>query len=91
MITEYELLSGTKSKHLLDDTIKILGILKILDFTSTEARRAAEIYKILKRKNAIISSADIFIAATAINYELPLATLNLKHFNRIQGLKLHPI
>ncbi len=91
VVTEYELLSGARSRELLQDTINILDLLTILNFTSLEARRVAEIYRTLRRKNANIGAADIFIAATAINYDLPLATLNTKHFNRINDLKLYPI
>ncbi|MDQ7064921.1 MAG: type II toxin-antitoxin system VapC family toxin [candidate division KSB1 bacterium] len=91
VVTEYELLGGATSKELLNDTLKILDLLTVVNFTSLEARRAAEIYRTLRRKNANIGAADIFIAATAINYDLPLATLNTRHFNRIKSLKLYPL
>lgn len=32
--------------------------------------------------------ADLFIAATAVHYKLPLATLNVKHFERVEELQL---
>jgi tRNA(fMet)-specific endonuclease VapC len=32
--------------------------------------------------------ADLFIAATAMQYSLPLATLNVKHFERIEELQM---
>ena len=35
-----------------------------------------------------IGIVDSIIAATAIAHKLPLATLNLKHFKLIKGLKL---
>ncbi len=44
--------------------------------------------KLLKRTRNLIESADLFIAATAINNNLPLATLNYKHFDRITNLNL---
>lgn len=42
----------------------------------------------LKRKRKQIDIADLFIAATAINFNLPIATLNRKHFERIEILNI---
>lgn len=42
----------------------------------------------LKKKRKQIDLADLFIAATAVAYSLPLATLNKKHFDRIDTLQL---
>ena len=42
----------------------------------------------LKRKSCLIEMEDIMIAATAIAHGLPLATLNRKHFELIEGLIL---
>lgn len=36
----------------------------------------------------MIEFRDIFIAATCIVNELPIATLNKKHFKHIEGLKI---
>jgi len=52
------------------------------------ANEAARIVKQLKSKNQIIEIPDILIGATAIANELPLATLNKKHFERIENLIL---
>jgi predicted nucleic acid-binding protein len=49
---------------------------------------AIEIYQELLSKNKIIDLADILIGATAITHEIPLATLNVKHFERIEQLKI---
>lgn len=43
--------------------------------------------KTLKDKGTPISENDIWIAATCIVYEIPLAT-NDKHFSNIEGLIL---
>lgn len=42
----------------------------------------------LKKKRKQIDLADLFIAATAVAYNLPLVTLNKKHFDRIDTLQL---
>lgn len=39
-------------------------------------------------QNLAIGIGDIFIAATAIHHNLPLLTLNVKHFQRVMGLNL---
>jgi tRNA(fMet)-specific endonuclease VapC len=37
----------------------------------------------------MIPDMDIFIAATALHYELTVLTYNTKHFERIPHLKLY--
>ncbi|TDE12778.1 hypothetical protein E0F88_20745 [Dyadobacter psychrotolerans] len=51
-------------------------------------RVAVEINNRLKRDRRQIGIADLFIAATAIAHDLPIATLNTKHFNRIGELQI---
>ncbi len=36
----------------------------------------------------VIEMRDIFIGATAVVYDMPLATLNKEHFERIEKLQL---
>jgi tRNA(fMet)-specific endonuclease VapC len=43
----------------------------------------------LRRNGNIIGDADLFIAATAIHHDLILVTRNVRHFQRVPGLKLH--
>jgi tRNA(fMet)-specific endonuclease VapC len=38
--------------------------------------------------NQLLEIRDILIAATALAYDLPLMTLNTRHFDRIEGLQL---
>ncbi len=61
---------------------------KILDFDDNCAKAAADIVKQLKSTNQMIEIADILIGATAIAYNLPLATLNKNHFIRIENIQL---
>ena len=62
--------------------------LSILPFTDAVSIQAAQIYHRLRLSNQMIEFRDIFIAATCIVNELPIATLNKKHFKRIEGLKI---
>jgi len=36
----------------------------------------------------MIDLADILIGATAVTHNIPIATLNVKHFERIKDLKI---
>lgn len=36
----------------------------------------------------ILLDSSILIGSTALTYDIPIATLNDKHFNRINGLKI---
>jgi len=40
----------------------------------------------LRQQNKMIEFRDIFIAATCLVNDLPVKTLNLKHFERIDGI-----
>jgi predicted nucleic acid-binding protein len=88
VITEFEFSIGsTPSNHQF--TEELLTRLPALPFDSACVKSASQIYRDLKMKNQLISLPDIFIAATAITYDLQLSTLNRKHFERVETLKLH--
>ncbi len=87
-VTEFELYSGIKHDEDVARMDKLLSFVEILDFDSYQAQKAAEIFRALKRQNKLIEYRDIFIAASALSANLPLATLNHKHFKRIEGLTL---
>ncbi len=86
-ITHYEIYSGATSaqltfwKNVLDKT-------EVIPFDEKVAQVSVEINNELKNKRKQIDKADLFIAATAISKNLPFATLNRKHFDRIDGLNV---
>jgi tRNA(fMet)-specific endonuclease VapC len=84
-ITEYEIRSGINIEQ---ETFwqELLGQLEVLLFESQAVLAATKINNELKRKRKQIAIPDLFIAATAIANKLPLATLNRKHFERIDNL-----
>lgn len=51
---------------------------------------ASRVVRALGLQGKTIGAADSIIAATALNYGLPLVTLNTKHFERVPGLELRP-
>jgi predicted nucleic acid-binding protein len=86
-ITEFEIYTGTTSTQ-VDFWNDFLEKTNILAFDQTVAKIAVDLNKGLKRKRKLIDLADLFIAATAISNNLPFATLNKKHFDRIDGLTI---
>jgi len=86
-VTEYEIYTGASGdqeefwKSFLKKTI-------VLSFDKKVAEIAVKINRELKRKRKLIDIADLFIGATALAHSIPIATLNEKHFNRIENLAL---
>jgi tRNA(fMet)-specific endonuclease VapC len=89
-ITEFEFLIGASPRS-IQFTADLLAMLPVLPFDTSCVKTASAIYHNLKAKNQIISLPDIFIAATAITFDLQLLTLNQKHFDRIKQIKLVPL
>ena len=87
VITKYELYSGaTQSQIAFWDSI--LASISIISFDESCVDTAVQINAVLKQKRKQIDLADLFIAATAMASNLPIATLNKKHFDRIDGLSI---
>ena len=87
-VTLYELLMGANNPEKLNDISILTDDIPVLSFNETVARKAGEIYHTLRQSNKIIEFRDIFIAATAIANNLPVKTLNTKHFSRIPNIRL---
>ena len=87
-VTVYELYMGATTKDKETDVMNITENFTVLPFTDAVAQKAAELYHKLRLSNQMIEFRDIFIAATCIVHELPIVTLNKKHFKRIEGLKI---
>ena len=87
-ITIYELFAGALDETKRKDINDFLILAEILPFTRETAECAGDIYLTLRNQNELIDARDIFIAATALIHQLPLMTLNVKHFNRIDELRI---
>jgi tRNA(fMet)-specific endonuclease VapC len=83
-VTKFELDIGASQKSAFLEAIYTKMDILELNVACTDL--AAEFYRDLKTKNQLIALPDLLIAATAVAYQLPLATLNIKHFQRIQRL-----
>jgi predicted nucleic acid-binding protein len=85
-ITCYEIFVGETKENVFWNSL--LSSIDILYFDLQCANKAADVMKSLKRRNQIIDTPDLFIAATALSHNLSIATLNKKHFERIEGLDI---
>ena len=86
VITVYEVLYGARrAKRNLDEDA-LLSALRVLSLTNESARRAANIHADMTRTNMQIGVNDILIAAICIEHDMPLVTLNEKHFERVPEL-----
>jgi len=86
-VTEYEIYCGSNADQDLywdEFFTKIIS----LPFDSEVNRVTIGIERDLRRKNRLIDKPDLMIAGTAMANKLQLATLNLKHFERVDGLEL---
>ncbi len=88
VMTTYELLFGVAraSRQIGEETL--LGVMQCLPLDDRAARRAAQLHDELIRHNEDIGIKDVFIAAICLEHDLPLLTLNARHFRRVPGLKV---
>jgi tRNA(fMet)-specific endonuclease VapC len=86
-ITHYEIYTGATTDQIPFWT-NVLNNINVIAFDKNAAQTAVDTNKLLKNKRMQIAMADLFIAATAISNQLPLATLNRKHFDRVEGLSI---
>jgi tRNA(fMet)-specific endonuclease VapC len=86
-VTKYEIYSGATPTQLAFWDSVLLKIM-VIQFDENTVDVAVNINNDLRRKRKQIDIADLFIAATALLHNIPFATLNKKHFDRIEKLKL---
>ena len=83
--TVFEVLAGCSGerKKQLPVARELFRVCEVLDFTRADAERAAELFLKSKRKKE--KMLDFFIAATAENNGLELATRNTRDFRNIEA------
>jgi len=87
-ITKFEVLRGaTKAQQFFWETV--FGRIDVLPFDDESANIATEIFRKLKSQNKLIGIPDLLIASVAIQHQLPLATLNIREFEKVNDLKLY--
>lgn len=91
IITRYEILRGLKAKRAEQQQVafdRLCAASLVLALTDQVVVKAAAIYGDLYRRGALISDADMLIAATALTQDLVLCTNNVRHFERVEGLDI---
>jgi predicted nucleic acid-binding protein len=66
----------------------ILAQVETIDFDLALARHHVGIWAALEAAGKVIGPYDLLIAATAVHYGHPLATLNINEFRQVPGLQL---
>jgi tRNA(fMet)-specific endonuclease VapC len=61
---------------------------QVLPVTATTATTAARVWSDLARAGTMIGAVDLLIAAAALERDWALATLDVRHFDRVPGLRV---
>ena len=79
-----------KEEYFIKEMNKISRLLEDIDVhpLAADGKDYAEIKHLLKEQGNMIDDFDIVIAGQAISEGLIVVTYNIKHFNRISGLKV---
>jgi tRNA(fMet)-specific endonuclease VapC len=86
-ITEFEIFVGSRPDQ--DDYWdRLFSSMEKISFNSQSNKFAIQIDRELKKISKQIEIPDLMIAACAMANNAMIATLNVKHFSRIEGLKL---
>ena len=70
---------------------KVIELFPIYNFEISTARIYSELWADLSRKGIQIGSHDLIIGSTALSLGFSVVTLNLRHFERIEGLKIETL
>ncbi len=79
---------SSRLKEKLTSAARDLERFEILPLTREVVEVSSRVHSELALAGQLIGINGIYIAATALNYNLSLVTRNLGHFRRIRGLKL---
>jgi tRNA(fMet)-specific endonuclease VapC len=70
---------------------KVIALFPIYVFEISIARIYAELWSDLSQKGIQISAHDLIIGSTALSLGFSVATHNMRHFRRIEGLKIETL
>lgn len=90
IITRLEIYAGMQNEERYA-TQKFLSRFIAYDLNRSIAERAGTLIATYHRIGYTLGVSDAIIAATAINYQIPLLTFNTKDFSFISGLPLYPL
>jgi predicted nucleic acid-binding protein len=85
-VTRVEVLRGMRTQE-RRATERLFGAISWIPIDETIARQAGELGRTWRRSHQGIATADLIVAATAVEHGHELATQNVKHFPMIKELK----
>ena len=92
IINYTELLFGAYNSSMIEQNLKkiksFLKTINILDFDKEAAQEFARLKAKLKREGNLIPDMDLMIASICTANKFVFVTNNVKHFNRIEKLKI---
>ena len=71
-----------------DDWEDFLRPFRILPWSLEVAWEYGQVYRHLAREGRLIGANDLWIAAAALAYAMPVVTANRQHFERVPGLEV---
>lgn len=83
--------SSDPHRHLRNIDLKVLPVLTVLPYDFEVSRVYGRLHAGLSESGSLVEDADLQIAATAVHHGLQVVTGNLRHFERIPGLKIHRV
>lgn len=89
-ITAFELRVGTDSLARCDDILRLLRS-RTFALDPASALRAGDVAAMLRSAGQGIGMADCLQAGICLNFDLPFATHNRRHFDRVEGLRLFDV
>ncbi|MFV0496131.1 type II toxin-antitoxin system VapC family toxin [Mycobacterium sp.] len=89
-VTAFELRLGGDFLARRDDILRLLHS-RTLPLGSGSALRGGSVAATLRAMGQVIGFADCLQAGICLNFDLPFATRNHKHFERVEGLRLHDV
>jgi predicted nucleic acid-binding protein len=66
----------------------LVGALDVLPYTEQTAYAHARLWAELQRAGKMIGYYDVIVAATALEWDRPVATFNRRHFECVRGLQI---
>ena len=67
---------------------EFLGPFHILPFTADVSWEYGRAFRYLQENGLLIGANDLWIAATAIAYRMPVVTRDIEHYRRVPGLEV---
>jgi predicted nucleic acid-binding protein len=80
--------SVESSRHLRNIEMRVLPVLTVLSYDVEIARIYGALQAQLEQLGRTLADADLQIAATTVHHGLDLVTGNLRHFRRVEGLRV---